>query len=125
MDLMPGRYAMLKESFHTRSQAMLEYASETEECRSRFLLRYFGQTESRDCGTCDVCRRKSSALAKGRNSEEYTRRKLIEFIDGKDGRYKIGEIVAEFDDPSKDYYYDYLRLLRQLIDDGTVPMYSD
>ncbi|MBQ6286188.1 MAG: RecQ family ATP-dependent DNA helicase [Bacteroidales bacterium] len=125
VDLMPGRYAMLKESFHTRSQAMLEYASETEECRSRFLLRYFGQTESRDCGTCDVCRRKSSALAKGRNSEEYTRRKLIEFIDGKDGRYKIGEIVAEFDDPSKDYYYDYLRLLRQLIDDGTVPMYSD
>ena len=125
VDLMPGRYAMLKESFHTRSQAMLEYASETEECRSRFLLRYFGQTESGDCGTCDVCRRKSSALAKGRNSEEYTRRKLIEFIDGKDGRYKIGEIVAEFDDPSKDYYYDYLRLLRQLIDDGTVPMYSD
>ena len=62
VNLMPSRYAMLRESFHARAEAMLEYVSETSECRSRYLLRYFGQTEAADCGTCDVCRaRRASA----------------------------------------------------------------
>lgn len=52
---MPSRYEMLKKCAHDRSQAMLEYVSEASECRSRYLLRYFGQTESADCGCCDVC----------------------------------------------------------------------
>ncbi len=58
LNLMPERYARLKETAHDRIQAMIDYVSEDDECRSRFLLRYFGQTESADCGTCDVCRAK-------------------------------------------------------------------
>ena len=56
VDLMPERYRMLRDNFRSRSEAMLEYASETSECRSRYLLRYFGQTDTTDCGTCDICR---------------------------------------------------------------------
>ncbi len=56
VDLMPERYKMLRDNFRSRSEAMLEYASETSECRSRYLLRYFGQTDTTDCGTCDICR---------------------------------------------------------------------
>lgn len=59
VDLMPERFRMLKENYRVRSQAILDYASETGECRSRFLLRYFGQTETTDCGSCDVCRAKN------------------------------------------------------------------
>ncbi len=59
VDLMPERFRMLKENYRVRSQAILDYASETGECRSRFLLRYFGQTETSDCGSCDVCRAKN------------------------------------------------------------------
>ena len=117
LDLKPDRMRMLKETYHTRSQAMIEYASETGECRSRFLLRYFGQETTTDCGTCDVCR------SRAQGSVQYTRRKIIDFIEEKGGDYSIEEIVAEFDNPSKKYSADYLRLLRELIDDGTVPMY--
>lgn len=119
LDLKPDRMRMLKETYHTRSQAMIEYASETGECRSRFLLRYFGQETTTDCGTCDVCR----SRAQGSAGLQYTRRKIIDFIEEKGGDYSIEEIVAEFDNPSKKYSADYLRLLRELIDDGTVPMY--
>ena len=119
--LMPQRYSMLKESFHARCQAMTEYASETGECRSRFLLRYFGQEQTSDCGTCDVCRNRRDAGT----SRQFTRVKLTEFIDGKEGRYTLEEIVAEFGNPSVPYSADYLDILRQLIDDGTVPMYSE
>lgn len=124
VNLMPSRYAMLRESFHARAEAMLEYVSETSECRSRYLLRYFGQTETTDCGTCDVCRaRRASAPA--RTLQQMTRRELIGYIKGKDGEYSLEEIVAEFDNPSKNYSPDYLDILRQLIDSGDVPMYSN
>lgn len=122
LDLMPQRFEMLKEKYHERSQAMKEYASETNECRSRFLLRYFGQTETTDCGTCDVCRAKGSSEG---TTRQFTRRKLIEFIEGRGGDYSLMEIVAEFDNPSRRYSPDYLTILRQLIDDGTVPVYND
>lgn len=143
VNLMPSRYAMLKESYHSRSEAMLEYVSETSECRSRYLLRYFGQTEAADCGTCDVCRARRAAAPvhepvegtdkpeekfppnpPARTLQQMTRRKLIEYIDRKDGKYSIEDIVAEFGNPSKNYSPDFLDILRQLIDDGDVPVYS-
>ena len=122
VNLMPSRYAMLRESFHARAEAMLEYVSETSECRSRYLLRYFGQTEAADCGTCDVCRARRAALP-ARTLQQMTRRKLIEYIDEKDGEYSLEEIVAEFGNPSGNHSLDYLDILRQLIDNGDVPMY--
>lgn len=122
VNMMPSRYEMLKKCAHARSQSMLEYVGETSECRSRYLLRYFGQTETTDCGTCDICRaRRVSAPA--RTLQQMTRQKLIEYINGKDGKYSLEEIVAEFDNPSKNYSPDYLDILRQLIDNGDVPMY--
>lgn len=123
VNLMPSRYAMLRESFHARAEAMLEYVSETTECRSRYLLRYFGQTEAADCGTCDVCRARRAALP-ARTLQQMTRRKLIEYIDEKDGEYSLEEIVAEFGNPSGNHSPDYLDILRQLIDNGDVPMYG-
>lgn len=122
VNLMPSRYAMLRESFHARAEAILEYVSETSECRSRYLLRYFGQTEAADCGTCDVCRARRAALP-ARTLQQMTRRKLIEYIDEKDGEYSLEEIVAEFGNPSGNHSPDYLDILRQLIDNGDVPMY--
>ncbi len=38
-----------------RVDAMLEYATNDNVCRSRMLLRYFDETDSTDCGVCDVC----------------------------------------------------------------------
>ena len=56
VDLQKKKYAFLLDNAKARSDAMVEYASETDECRSRWLLRYFGQEESEDCGCCDLCR---------------------------------------------------------------------
>ncbi len=56
LDLQKEKYEFLKENASARMEAMAEYASESSLCRSRYLLKYFGQDESEDCGTCDVCR---------------------------------------------------------------------
>ena len=56
VDLQKDKYAFLLDNARRRADAMTEYASEADLCRSRWLLRYFGQEQSTDCGTCDVCR---------------------------------------------------------------------
>lgn len=43
------------EQYKERIQQMIVYASNEEVCRSRQLLRYFGEERSTDCGQCDVC----------------------------------------------------------------------
>ena len=56
----PERYEMLKDSALSRMQKMIDYVSQEEVCRSSYLLEYFGQKDSRDCRTCDVCRAAAS-----------------------------------------------------------------
>ena len=51
-------YEERKESYVTRIKAMIEYASSEENCRSRMLLRYFGEKNEHNCMQCDVCLQK-------------------------------------------------------------------
>lgn len=48
-------YEERKESYITRIKAMTEYATAEDKCRSRMLLRYFGEKNEHNCGLCDVC----------------------------------------------------------------------
>lgn len=106
VNLAPERYEMLKEAFVSRMQKMMDYVEEDNCCRSRYLLEYFGQTESSDCGTCDICR-------SGVKTSE-----IVRFInDEMSGKYTLDDISRRFKDPS------CLARLRRLIDEGTVPKY--
>ena len=44
--------------YSKRIHAMLHYAQSDDQCRSRQLLAYFGETTATDCGQCDVCQSK-------------------------------------------------------------------
>lgn len=48
-------YEDRKEQFIQRIQGVIAYATNNEMCRSRQLLRYFGEEKSQDCEQCDVC----------------------------------------------------------------------
>jgi len=48
-------YKMLVNTSKERTEAMIDFVSGSSECRSRVLLRYFGQDDSQPCGKCDVC----------------------------------------------------------------------
>lgn len=48
-------YEERKEQFIKRINSVILYATNDEVCRSRQLLRYFGETRTKDCEQCDVC----------------------------------------------------------------------
>lgn len=137
--LSPSRYQMLKETWHKRMETMVEYVSEENTCRSRFLLSYFGQTESANCGRCDICRKgkasedaaKPSGGANEKvnekvNEKNLTAEALTAFVnETMQGAYTLRDINARFADPSASYSPDYLTILRELIDSGKVPPYKN
>jgi ATP-dependent DNA helicase RecQ len=114
VQLSPDRYKMLRSTYRERVQTMVDYVEEDSECRSQFLLRYFGQEESKPCGKCDLCR---SGAAK---PAELAAR-LKAWIEARQGAYTMPELRAAFGTAEDSY----LGVLRELIDRGTVPPAQD
>ena len=52
----PAVYEERKEKYALRIEAMKEYALSDTQCRSRLLLRYFGERSALPCQQCDNCR---------------------------------------------------------------------
>ncbi|MCR5019268.1 MAG: RecQ family ATP-dependent DNA helicase [Bacteroidales bacterium] len=135
VQLSPQRYELLKSTFGSRVDTMIEYVQETDECRTRFLLRYFGEEKPDDCGRCDLCREK--------RSPDRLQARLREIIDGLvsgncDGdlsgncpgtsgaatahSYTLQDVRAALGPAAPK---DWLAVLRVMIDDGDVPPPSE
>lgn len=81
MEISPDIYERRLEQYKTRIDAMLGYFTQTDTCRSRYLLHYFAD-EGPDCGYCDVCISREehiqslSAEKKVKSAEAY----LLDFL---------------------------------------------
>ena len=118
VNLEPQRHAMLKTAAVGRMDKMIDYVSQTEVCRSAYLLEYFGQTESADCGTCDVCRAKS--LRRPAQSDLSSEMKTF-INDEMAGNYTLEDILSRFSAPGRYSTDECIMTLRRLIDQSEVP----
>ena len=105
---------MLRSTYRERVSTMMEYVEEEDQCRSQFLLRYFGQSESAPCGKCDICRSGAARPSK-------LRERLLEWVRAREGKYTLHEVRGSFG-PEDD---EALEVLRELIDQGEVPPYTE
>jgi len=71
-------YEDRKEEYSKRINAMTDYAENTQDCRSKLLLTYFGEKNSHNCLRCDNCLRNVSS--KMQNSELEEMKKQIRQI---------------------------------------------
>ena len=53
-------YEQRQEQYRQRILAMLNYMQDNAHCRSRQLLEYFGESNTHDCGQCDVCQQQTA-----------------------------------------------------------------
>ncbi|MDR3194801.1 MAG: RecQ family ATP-dependent DNA helicase [Tannerella sp.] len=74
-------YEDRKERDSKRVSRVLEYIGEEHHCRTRLLLRYFGERHAEDCRTCDICLRKTQS---GLKQWEFNavQEKLVEALAG-------------------------------------------
>ncbi|MCQ2156033.1 MAG: RecQ family ATP-dependent DNA helicase [Bacteroidales bacterium] len=110
VDLQKERYEFLLRCYDERTEAIIAYAAGGTECRSRRLLRYFGQEETQDCGCCDVCR----ASKKG-STEERLRR----FAADHPG-CSVEELRAWLSDPANGMPANAVGIWRKMMDEGTI-----
>lgn len=112
------KYDERKGIFQSRIDSIISYASNNGICRSVQLLKYFGQTDTQNCGYCDVCLEKRKE-SEGRSFESELERRLIEFLMA--APRSLQEISELMEDETKTY----IRILRDLVDRGGVKVIDE
>ncbi|MDH6309665.1 ATP-dependent DNA helicase RecQ [Dysgonomonas sp. PFB1-18] len=107
-----------KDRFGKRIEAMNHYAEQTEICRNRILLSYFGETETSDCRQCDVCKAKKDM---GLTDERY---KNIS-ISIKKLLYEEKTITSIMESLSDFSQKDIVEVIRFMADRGEVVLVMD
>lgn len=116
VSLSPQRWQMLVDTYHERVNSMIDYVTEDDTCRPRFLLSYFGQEDSKDCGCCDIC----LASRKRVSSKE-----VASYVnDEMQGKYTLEDIRERYGNVDDNSDEAILAVLRSLIDSGTIPPYE-
>ena len=94
--LSPEVYDQRREQFVHRIKVILAYATNDDVCRSRQLLRYFGETRSTDCGICDVCLGHASSDSVSDDASAAVCERILRLLsDGK--RHAVSEFASSHD----------------------------
>ncbi len=113
------RYNERKEVFAGRIDAMIEYLQDESLCRSRQLIKYFGQEDIPNCGICDVClsnRKRVGGVDSLVRDAESAVREFVEQCDITGRKWNEKDICAL--NPNNPELY--VEVMRRLIDDGDI-----
>ena len=117
LNLQKDKYEFLRRTARERAEAMEGYVTGADLCRSRYLLRYFGQEESTDCGSCDVCR--------ARAGRKRTEDAIAGYVQAHPG-YSLRELKAWCDNPRNGLPPDAMEVYRKMIDEAKIlSLHSD
>jgi ATP-dependent DNA helicase RecQ len=98
VSISPENYQKRKNQYQIQVDSVIAYASGKDECRSRTLLNYFGQTKSESCGSCDVC---TGEHETGMTFSEFTNisEGIAKVISS--GKMTVNQIIDQIDEPEK------------------------
>lgn len=64
-----------------RMEAIINFAENSDECRSQTLLKYFDETDTFPCGNCDICRSKRATISVDSASEDRVNEPKVPYTD--------------------------------------------
>ena len=108
----PSVYEERKARYEARIKAMEEYVTTENICRSRMLLRYFGEKNEHNCGQCDVCLSKRATDNLSEKSYEEVKRQILDLLS------HSPLTPAETADQIKAEKEDIGQVIRYLLDEG-------
>ena len=109
-------YEERKARYEARIKAMEEYVTTENICRSRMLLRYFGEKNEHNCGQCDVCLSKRATDNLSEESYEEVKRQILDLLS------HSPLTPAETADQIKVEKEDIGQVIRYLLDEGELKM---
>ena len=112
----PSVYEERKARYEARIKAMEEYVTTENICRSRMLLRYFGEKNEHNCGQCDVCLSKRATDNLSEESYEEVKRQILDLLS------HSPLTPAETADQIKAEEEDIGQVIRYLLDEGELKM---
>lgn len=112
----PSVYEERKARYEARIKAMEEYVTTENVCRSRMLLRYFGEKNEHNCGQCDVCLSKRATNDLSEESYEEVKRQILDLLS------HSPLTPAETADQIKAEKEDIGQVIRYLLDEGELKM---
>ena len=112
----PSVYEERKARYEARIKAMEEYVTTENICRSRMLLRYFGEKNEHNCGQCDVCLSKRATNDLSEESYEEVKRQILDLLSHNP------LTPAETADQIKAEKEDIGQVIRYLLDEGELKM---
>lgn len=111
-------YEHQRRRMEQRLEAMKEFVYSSTQCRAETLLRYFGQDEAEECGTCDICRDRTRAARNNGADKSGPLDETIMYRAGQPGGVMLRKLV---DDIGAMYgRSDVVAAVRQLADAGRV-----
>lgn len=117
MHIPPSVYEERKERYETRIKAMEEYVTTDNVCRSRILLRYFGEKNDHNCGQCDVClSHRTSPEEVKENDFDALSRKITQLLAAKP------MTPAEINDSMEEEKEKVAAVIQQLLNEGVWKM---
>jgi len=88
-------YEERKERYEHRIKAMSEYVTSETNCRSRMLLRYFGEKNENNCGQCDVCLSRKTSSHLTDSQFDIIKKEVLQILQGEP--MTPAEIAAKLD----------------------------
>ena len=115
-------YEERRSHYEERIEAMLKYAeADSTICRSRMLLRYFGEEATQDCGICDVCAQRKHQPASEDEKEALRKHILAQLQEGPRKSYDLD--LVGFDANILEEVIDRMRSAEEITFDGPL-LYS-
>lgn len=112
-------YAHQKAALERRITAMKQFAFDSSECRVNILLRYFGETPSRPCSSCDVCRANAPRTP---IREVYSTEQTVRYLVGQPGGHTVESIVGQLTPGAR---AEGVETIRRLLDSGECVLSQD
>ena len=107
-------YEDMRSRMEQRIEAMKRFIFTTSECRAKVILNYFGQTDAKDCGTCDVCRDRRKSQRRPAYTPEQIRQAILHLA--AQPHTTVAHIAAQLSMREADI----VPYLREMMDEGLI-----
>lgn len=110
-----SRYEAKRAMHLNRAESVISYVSQESRCRSSYLLDYFGEKDSPDCGECDICI--ANRKTDGRVKE--TEREILEILNK--GAAQLSSLTSFISADNKHI----MQTIREMCDKGILEIDGD